>query len=186
MRVRPSAAVVASVTGVLLLAGCAGDPSAAAVVDGRTITRAEVEAAQDDLSGGGGVSAGQVLWTMAIAPLYIDAAAQEGVGISSDEARAALAENPDAGGADGEIDPATVEIARAIFSATELEGLDNAGDVLGEVNERIAALDVRVNPRYGRLDQATGTLEHSLPAWIVGADDGTGGDAADGGTPADG
>ncbi len=173
MRVRPSAAVVVGVSGVLLLAGCGGDPSAAAVVDGRTISRADVEAAQDDLSAGGGVTTGQVLWTLAIAPLYIEAAADEGVGISEDQARSVLVDgNEQAGGSDAVVADSTVQIARAILSSEAIGGLEDSADVLGQVGERIRALDFEVNPRYGDVDLETGTIEPVVAPWIVGADDG--------------
>lgn len=177
MRVRPSAAVALGVAGTLLLAGCAGDPSAAAVVDGRTITRAEVEAAQDDLSAGEGVSAGEVLWILTIAPAYIDAAVDEGVGVSEDEARAALVDgNEQSGGADGEVADSTVQVARAILSSQALGALEDAETVLGDVQARVTELDVDINPRYGELDLSTGTIAPTLAPWIVGA----------GGPPAEG
>lgn len=170
MRVRPFAAAV-SVAGLLMLTGCAGDPGAAAVVDGRTITRAEVEAAHDDLAAGGGVSTGQALWILAIAPLFIDAAAAEGVGVSEDQARQALVEgNEEAGGADSEVADSTVQIARAILSSQALEGLENGGEVLSGVEEDIMALDIEVNPRYGDLDQEAGTIAPSVAPWIVGTE----------------
>ncbi|WP_199424888.1 hypothetical protein [Actinotalea solisilvae] len=183
MRVRPSAAVAVGVAGTLLLAGCTGDPSAAAVVDGRTITRADVEAAQDDLSAGEGVSGGEVLWILTIAPAYIDAATDAGVGVSEDEARAALVDgNEEAGGADGEVADSTVQVARAILSSQALGSLENGDEVLGEVQARVTELDVDVNPRYGELDLAAGTIAPTVAPWIVGTagTDGTDGAPAEG------
>lgn len=169
MRVRPSvaSAAVASTAAVLLLSGCAGDPTVAAVVDGRTITRAEVDDAVDDLSAGGEVAAADVLWTLAIAPAYIDAAEQEGMGVSSEDARSQLGAGQGAGGADGTVAESTVQIARGILSAQALQ--QSAPEALGAVNDEIAAMTFDVNPRYGEVDLETGTIVSQAAPWIVGA-----------------
>ncbi len=166
---RASAAVVASTVGVLLLSGCAGDPSTAAVVDGRTITRDEVDAAVEDLAAGNGEGAGQVVWALAVAPLYIEAAEAEGFGISAQEARTALGDPQQAGGADGVIADSTVEIARYFISANTLES-EGAGEVLQDVADQVAALEIDVNPRYGDVDLAAETVREGAVPWLVGLD----------------
>ncbi|WP_182113266.1 hypothetical protein [Actinotalea sp. JY-7876] len=168
MRVRPSVVGV-GVAAALLLSGCAGDPSAAAVVDGRTITRAELEAAQADLAAlSGEVPAGDLLTTMAVAPLYIDAAAAEGVGVSADQARGVVAQSAAGGpGAERELADSTVEVFRMILAINALTAAPGGEEALAEVDEAARELDIEVNPRYGEFDPESGEVVPLAQPWLV-------------------
>lgn len=168
VRSRTPAALVGALAGALLLAGCAGDPSTAAVVDGRTITRDAVEGAQADLIAfTGSAPAGDVLVALVVAPLFIDAANREGVGASEAEALAFLQDSAEQGGRpDAEFADSTVQIVRMSLAAQNLGALPDGQEVIADVNQRVTELDVDVNPRYGVLNLPEGIQPAAHP-WIT-------------------
>lgn len=173
MRVSTRAAlVVAVVAASALLTGCAGDPTTAAEVDGRVITRAEVEAAQEDYTAfSGGAAAEDILVRLVVAQLVIDRAEAEGVGVSAEQARAnleAAAEQAELG--DRDFADSTVEIERMSTAVVNLQGLEDAEQVFTELSEDLTELDVTVNPRYGTYDVEAATLSPTSYPWIVGAE----------------
>ena len=174
MRVSTRAALVVAVfSASALLTGCAGDPTTAAEVDGRVITRAEVEAAQEDYTAfsGSAAAAEDILVRLVVAQLVIDRAEAEGVGVSAEQARAnleAAAEQAELG--DRDFADSTVEIERMSTAVVNLQGLEDAEQVFTELSEDLTELDVTVNPRYGTYDVEAATLSPTSYPWIVGAE----------------
>lgn len=169
VRVRTPAALIGALAGALLLAGCAGDPGAAAVVDGRSISRAEVEGAQADLTEiSGSAPAGQVLMALVVAPLFIQAATDQGVGASAEEARGLLEQSAEQSGrTDAVFADSTVEIIRMSLSVQNLGGLPDGQQMIDEINAQVLELDVDVNPRYGEANLVTGSVDPVTRPWIT-------------------
>lgn len=166
-------AVVAFVGVAGLLGGCSVSPGDAAVVGDRHISQAYVEQATTQLAPLlSNPEPASVLSVLVVAPSFIDAAAEHGVGASSDEARTLLEESAASAGLDpvpafGE---AALEVALFSLALQNLQGLPDGDAVVAEVQAATAALDVDVNPRYGTLDTATGQISATTPDWIVPAE----------------
>ncbi|NTW38746.1 MAG: hypothetical protein HGA44_02490 [Cellulomonadaceae bacterium] len=167
---RTSKVVVGALALTALLSACSSSPGAAAIVGDRTITQSELERAQTELAPLlSDSSPSSVLSVLLVAPLYVDAAAENGVGVSTEEARTLLETSATSAGMDpvpafGE---GAIEIARFSLAAQALQGLDNGADLVAEIQEQVAALDVTVNPRYGEMDPATGVISATTLPWIV-------------------
>ena len=167
-----SRAVAAVVTGVgmaLALAGCSGSPGLAVAGD-RTITQAQLVETQEDLSTIIEVpEAGTVLWAMTIAPIFIEAAADNGIGVSMEDAREAMAQNAANKGIEDV--PAwgdeAVSVFRMAMSAQAISEHPDAATIQAEASQEIADLDLEVNPRYGTLDTQTGQVAPLTLPWIV-------------------
>ncbi|WP_149202319.1 hypothetical protein [Actinotalea subterranea] len=167
---RAVAAATGILAGALVLAGCTADPRAAAVLEDRTISQATLERAQEDLGSLGTVpEAGRVLVFLIVAPTFIDAAAEHGVGVSRDDALEAM----EASAVDAGLDPVpdfgdgSVEIIRMSLALQKLQGLPDAQQIVEELDAEVQALDVEVNPRYGEADLATATIARPDLPWIV-------------------
>jgi len=165
-------AVVALVGAAGILAGCSVSPGDAAVVGDRRISQAYLEQATTELAPLlSNPEPASVLSVLVVAPTFIDAAAEHGVGVSADEARTLLEESAVSAG----IDPvpafgeAALEVALFSLSLQNLQGLPDGDVVVAEVQAASAELDVDVNPRYGSLDPATGQISATTPDWIVPA-----------------
>lgn len=164
-------AAVAGLAFAGLLAGCASRPGAAAVVDGRQVRTSDVAVALDELAPiYQGVTPQLVLQDVLTEPVVADLAVEAGLAVSDDEALALLAnaygavqQEPPA-----EYSPATITVARfqVALNKFQAEGvLDQVGQ---QYVERVAELDVTVNPRFGDFD-AGAVTEPAVPAWVVGA-----------------
>jgi hypothetical protein len=154
----------------MTIGGCSVSPGAAAVVDGRRISQAQLEDAHADFSTiAPEAQPAQVLVAMIVAPLFIDAAVENGVGVSSQEARTFIEQNATAAG----VDPATefgdgiVQIVRFTMAAQRLQTLGNGTEILNEVAASVEDMDIDVNPRYGELDTSTGSIVPLAQPWIV-------------------
>lgn len=169
MRKSVIAAVV--LPAALALAGCAAETGAAAVVDGRRITVAELDQAVRELQEVSDFDARTVLTILVVADEYIEAAAAHGVAPSADDARALLAQSGEAvGGLSydlAEASEGTITVARASLAASALREVANASEVFEQVQGEIEALDVSVNPRYGTFSAEAGTIDPLVHEWIV-------------------
>jgi hypothetical protein len=158
------------------LSACSAQPGAAAVVDGETIPVADVQAAAADLSPYlENVSQSTVLTVLVVSPTFERAAAEAGLGVSSEQAENLLdqvtQEAAQAGRAPTrteEFSDAAVQVARFTLLQQGLQGLPDASEVMAGIAADMAELDVEVNPRYGELDLATGQITPSSYPWIVG------------------
>ncbi len=153
----------------LTLGGCAGNPRAAATVDGRTVTTATLHETVEDLSTFATVNQRDILVALVVAPQFIDAAAANDVGVSVEDAEALIDQNLEAAGVESDevIGEGAIEVVRFTIAANKLSSLPDAQEVLGEVDQAIRELDVDVNPRYGTFDPDTGSIVADELPWIV-------------------
>ena len=153
----------------LVLAGCSGSPGLAVAGD-RTITQAELVRTQEDLAQLIEVpEAGTVLWAMTIAPVFIGAAADNGVGVSMEDAREAMAQNAANKGLEEvpAFGDSAVTVFRMAMSAQAIGAHPDAAAIQAQAAAEIADLDLDVNPRYGELDTQTGQVTPLTLPWIV-------------------
>ncbi|WP_448631450.1 hypothetical protein [Cellulomonas soli] len=177
-----SARRVRRVAGLLVLAGgltgltaCSGQPGAAAVVDGEVITSSDVQQAMDELGPYlSSPSTSAVLTILVQAPAVSAVAAEHGVGVSLKDAQSALSDVAAADGIDGsDFSDASLTIAKFSVEYSALSKLDDADAINAELVDRVSALDVEVNPRFGTLDTGNFVSAPTANPWIVqgGADD---------------
>jgi len=172
------------------LAGCSGQPGAAAIVDGKAISASDVRVAMDELGPWfQGVTATSVLTVLVQEPTLVAVAAEHGVGVSDAQATDLLDQSVSQQGtteAPSFSDP-SLAVARYSLAYNNLQGLPDAQAVGQELGERLAALDVEVNPRYGTAGDGGQVTAVEPRPWIVapssGSDDGaSSGGSSDGGT----
>ena len=162
-------ALVALATAAVLSA-CAGQPGAAAVVDGTSIPTSDLQTALDELGPYvQGASPAAVLGVLIIEPTVSDMAAEAGVAASDQDAAAFLDQvvqqtTPDA---HPTFSPASMAIARYFVAFTNLSKLSNQDQVTTDVNKRVADLDVEVNPRFGTLGEGNTITAPTPPKWVV-------------------
>lgn len=163
-----------------VLAGCADGarPGTAAVVDGRTIPASEVSDAMTQLSPlFNGATPQLILQVLIDEPTLTKLAADKGVGINDDEANQFLAQSFKSAGvpAPAHYSAGAMSIARYQLAANNVQGLSDSASAVADLQKRLQALKVTVNPRYGAFDptQAAVAAPTASP-WIV----------APGGTPA--
>lgn len=152
------------------LASCAAQPGTAATVDGRRITQAELEATVADLRPIlGDIAASSVLQALIQAPVAIEAASENGVGVSDDDGRGLLATVAENAGvtAPETWSAGAVQIAKSDLSLEALSGLPDAQEVTAELNAAVAAQDIELNPRYGTVDTETGTVTPITWDWLA-------------------
>lgn len=162
---------------VLGLSGCAGQPGAAAVVDGKTISVVELQHATTDLAPYlQNVTQASVLMVLVAAPTFDQAAAAAGVGVSTQEAEDLLDQAAkaavDAGTTSARttrFSDAAVEVARFTLLQQNIQSLPNAADVTKQITDDLATLDAEVNPRYGTADLSTGSITPAAYPWLVAA-----------------
>lgn len=168
--VRPRRAVVGA--GVLavaaLLGACSGQPGAAAVVDGTAISTDEVQTASTELGPYfDGATPTNVLAVLLQAPVVDRLAADNGVGVSDEQAQAALDTQAQAIGRDTEtFSDAALSVVRYSLAVTALQALPDAADIVTELTEQVAAQDIQVSPRYGDIGADNMLVAPSFP-WIV-------------------
>lgn len=170
MVTRKAAALAAALTGAAVLAGCSATPGVAARTDDRSISQERLEQTQRDLSTiVAEPEAGPVLLMLVVAPIYIEAAAENGVGVSEDEARTVIEENAIQAGLDPvpEFGEGAVEVVRFTMAAQAVQGLDDADEVFADIQEQVGALDLDINPRYGTLDTTQMSIAPEPLPWIV-------------------
>ncbi len=173
-RTRIAAAGIAGLALAGLLAGCAGSPGTAAVVDGRTIRTSEVTAVVDELSPAyRGVTPQAYLGALIIEPTLVQAAADAGLAVSDDDGIARLRSDFASAGAQAPdtFSAPTIAIGRYQAVAAKLSDTGDADKVTqirDQLASRIDALDVTVNPRFGTFDPTSGGISlPSAPAWMA-------------------
>jgi hypothetical protein len=166
------ARVVGAALAVLVAAasaGCSGGPGVAATVDGRTITQADLQDTQRDLSSVvTNADAGHVLLALVVAPVFIQAAADNGVGVSPEQAQDLVDKNAIAAGGDAtRFGTGALDVVRFTVAIQNLQSLENGAEILSGLDEEVDAMDIDINPRYGRLDGSSGEVLPVVPPWIV-------------------
>ncbi len=158
-RARPAVALAAS--GLLLgLAGCsaAGDPTAAAVVDGRVVREADVQTVVAELPIE--ITGGQVLDPVEIVSLLVaedvvEDVAREFTTVATDEdARELLASvDADAGREVQQYSPATLRVIAVNLMLSNIQQTDAAAPALAEGITSLEQAEVTLNPRYGTIGE---------------------------------
>lgn len=154
------------------LGACSGTPGAAAVVDDRVITADEVQVAVEQLGGlFQGVSTQTVTSVLIQEPTITELAAENGIGVSPEQARTLLESAATAGGAalPDDLAPSTIAVARYVQASGALQDADNAAELAQQFSERIGELDIEVNPRFGTLVGDANIDVPGLRPWVVGA-----------------
>jgi len=157
------------------VSGCAGQPGAAAVVDGREISVAELQTATSELTPYlQSATQSSVLMVLVAVPVFDKAASAAGVGVSDDDAKALLdnaaktaadsgkAPAPTAGFSD-----AAVQVAKFTLLQQNIQKLPNAADVSAQITDDLVALNPEINPRYGTADFTTGNVTPATYPWLV-------------------
>lgn len=136
------------------------------MVDGERISMSAVRAATEDLSPVlPGITPSHALYWLIIAPTFEEVGREHGLGISRDEAIAALAGLE--GSTEGqEFGDEAVAVARTMLANSALGAHPDRAEIGAVIDERLMALDVEVNPRFGELDFAVGIQPVDHP-WIV-------------------
>ncbi|KQR12216.1 hypothetical protein [Cellulomonas sp. Leaf334] len=181
-----AAGVLVALTTTVGLAGCAGQPGAAAVVDGTAIPTSDVEAALTELLPWfQGVTTTNVLSVLIQEPTVVDLAEEKGVGVSDEEAQALLDQvvkqkSPDATATFTE---PSLAVARYSIAYSNLEDVPNPSAVGEEIDSRLRALDIEVNPRFASLEDGFQVGPPARPSWLVGSGSGAVEDSAPQPTP---
>jgi len=154
-----------------LLAGCTGQPGAAAIVDGRVIPTSDVVTVQDELKPAvGDLTSQQVINILIQEPTVVQLASEHGDGVSEADAKTTLDgfftsnnATPPASYA-----PATIQVGLHQAAAQKLGNDTNSASIGQEFNDRLAKLKVDVNPRFGTWDPSQGSITASTtPSWMV-------------------
>lgn len=157
---------------VVALSACTGRPGAAAVVDGQTISTTELSTAAAELAPYlSEPSLANVLTILVQAPATLEVAEDAGYGASTDDAKALLTQVVTASDADAEVpdfSAGALTIAQASVALTNIANADDAADIQAKILTRLGEQDIEVNPRFGTLDTATGSVvAATTPSWIV-------------------
>jgi hypothetical protein len=167
-----------SVVALGALGACSGRPGAAAVVDGRTISVSDLHTVMTELGPYfQDSSTSGVLEAIVQERPMIDVAAEKGVGASDEDAQKLLDQIAQQAGAatTPTFSPASVEVARASVSLSNLQGLSDSDEALAELSKRIGALDVTVNPRFGSVGDANAVEAATPRPWLVSSSAGSAG-----------
>ncbi|NUU16850.1 hypothetical protein HP550_06250 [Cellulomonas humilata] len=165
-----AAGVLVALTTTAGLAGCAGQPGAAAVVDGTAIPTADVRAALDELEPWfEGVTTTNVLAVLVQEPTVVELAAEKGVGVSDEDAEALLAQvvQQKVQGATATFTDPSLALARYSIAYTNLQGLPETEGIGQEIDTRLRELDVEVNPRFGSLQDGNQVAAPVAVPWLV-------------------
>ncbi|MBK5249612.1 MAG: hypothetical protein JJE50_09295 [Actinomycetales bacterium] len=158
------------VVGGLALAGCAGQPGAAAVVDGRPISEGYLAEAGAEFApySGSPLSPADMLTALIQAPVVVQVGSEHGVGVSTQEAVDRLDSVSETSqiATDGEYADGTVQLVQMILTYDALQNSPDSQAISEEVTARIADTDVEINPRYGQWDPK-GTIVPVTPEWLI-------------------
>ncbi|TQL01425.1 hypothetical protein FBY24_0475 [Cellulomonas sp. SLBN-39] len=167
-------AVATVLAGGALLAGCAGQPGAAALVDGQEISTARLAAATDELTPlFPEVSAQEVLGVLVLEPFVREVAQDNGVGPSDEEARALLegvaAQQLGEEAAAGlELSETALAVGRYSLAASGLQEVADPEGAIADFQARVEEADIEINPRFGSFADL-GVVAPTAPEWVVPA-----------------
>ncbi len=169
-RTRIVAAGAAGLALVGLLGACSSRPGAAAVVDGHTIRTSDITGVVDELGPAyQGVSVQAYLSALIIEPTLTQVASDEGLGVSDEDGIARLTSDLKGAGAQPpeQFSPAAIAIGRyqaVVAKFTDAANSAKTTEINTALSERIKALKVTVNPRFGTFDPTTGSVGQAA-AW---------------------
>ena len=167
--VRATGVLVALATTVTL-AGCTGQPGAAAVVDGTPIPTADVHAALTELAPYfQGVTTTNVLAVLVQEPTVVELAEEKGVGVSDEDAQALLDSvvQQKVKGATADFTAPSLAVAKYSIAYTNLQGLPEDEGIGEEIDARLRELDVEVNPRFASLEDGNQIADPVPLPWLV-------------------
>lgn len=175
---RTVALTVAVVAGIGGVTGCSAQSGAAAVVDGEAIPIADVHEATRELGPYlQDASPSAVLLLLVAEPVFARVAAENGVGVSAQEAQEVLdglaqpAEGQESPEQPAEFGPASQRVARFTILQRKLQERPDGAELLAQATADLAELDVELNPRYGQVDFASGTgITPVAHDWLVPAE----------------
>lgn len=153
---------------VLVLAGCSARPGVAAVVDGETISEAALSETVHDFRVFSDAPPGSVLQALVVSPFWIEAAAEAGLGTSTQEGRArleSLAAETGAAAERAQFGPGLVSIARVIVAQQKAIEAGVAAELAAEVDRLVREAEIEVSPRYGEWSQEG--LVATSPPWLL-------------------
>lgn len=181
---RTTAALAAALTVTGALGACSAQPGAAAVVDGEAIATDVLASAQEDLRPlFPGATTQDVLTILVTEPILTQVAAERGLGVSDEQARAfldrAAEQQLGEGAADLRFGDGAVAVARYSLAVEALQGAPDAQAAADEYRQRVAEADVEVNPRFGTFEEAVVTAP-ARPSWVVPEGGRAGGGGQDG------
>lgn len=157
---------------VAVLAGCAAQPGAAAVIDGRRIEMSAVQQASLELGSVLQSSTPTVVLTqLLIAPSVQQVAAEAGVAVSEEEARETAATVAQNAGAEQvpEFSATSVEVVRTLLALQNLQQEADADAHVEAILADVAASDIQVTPRLGTWSSSpTGIVPETYP-WLTEA-----------------
>ncbi len=166
IRVAAAAAVLA-----LGLTGCAGQRGAAAIVDGDVISEAYLADTVADIAPFSGAGPTSVLQALVVGPIWIDVASEAGFGASEQEARDLLEQLA----ADTGVDATDLDPGPGLLTIAQVTAVQDKANSGGEapylnmkVQQRVAAADIAVSPRYGEwlTDESRGIDPIAWP-WLT-------------------
>ncbi len=153
-----------------LLAGCTGRPGAAAIVDGRAISVADVQQATTELAPYfQSVDQNTVLMLLIGAPTIESIASGAGLAVSDQQAIDLLDSAATSAGVKTPPTFGAPAIAVIKFSLAQkaIEGAANSAALVKKVNDQLLALHPEVSPRYGTADLSQGKITPISYDWIV-------------------
>lgn len=159
---------IAGALAAAVLAATACSPAqagAAALVDGRRITvqqvsdaTAGIKAGNPELAQGEGLER-TVLFFLVISPWVLQAAQENGVGVSDSEARQLLTKTASP-------DPGAVKVLRTFLALQKLQQAQKT-QALTAVQQAVVAAKPELNPRFGAFDPKQMAVVDVSPNWIV-------------------
>ncbi|MFS0700413.1 hypothetical protein AB6N24_10610 [Cellulomonas sp. 179-A 4D5 NHS] len=174
-RARLRTGAVLGLVAAAALTGCAGQPGAAAVVDGRVIPVEDVHTAVEQLAPFfEGATSQNVLAVLVQEPTIRAFAQEHGVAVSDQAARAQLTD------AAAQLEVATTEefgepavaVSRYLLVWEQLTALPDAQTLVPDLQLELGELDVEVSPRFGAVDESNELVAVERP-WLVTSDDET-------------
>lgn len=176
-RARLRTGAVLGLVAAAALTGCAGQPGAAAVVDGRVIAVEDVHTAVAQLSPFfEGATSENVLAVLVQEPTIRAFAQEQGVAVSDQAARAQLTdaaaqlETPTT----DEFGEPALAVSRYLLVWEQLTALPDAQTLIPDLQLELGELDVEVSPRFGAVDEGNELVAVDRP-WLVTSDDETAG-----------
>ena len=167
-----AAGVLVALATTVALAGCAGEPGAAAVVDGTAIPTSDVQAALVELAPYfQGVTTTNVLAVLVQEPTVVALADEKGVGVSDEDAQQLLDSvvRAEGEGRDRGLHGAVVGGGQVLHRLHQPAGPAGCHRVGEEIDTRLRALDVEVNPRFGSLTDDNQVADPTTAPWMVKA-----------------
>jgi outer membrane murein-binding lipoprotein Lpp len=160
--------LAAALLSVAVLAGCSVHPGVAAIVDGRTMSQADLATSYAQLKPIlTKAEPSSLLAGLIGAPEVVKVAEKNGAGSSDDDAKKLLDSVAKQAGVtpSGEWTSDALLLAKSDLGYQKLQAMGNGAALIADINSAIAALHVQVNPQYGTWSK--GTIAATAAPWIA-------------------